>query len=908
MLVSWRWISEYVNTEGVAPADFAERFTMSVAEIEGVQTFGEGLQTVCVADVLEVSPHPAADKLRLARIDVGQQELVVVCGAPNLAVGQRLAFAPPGTTLPSGIEVRLGAIRGVESPGMLCSERDLGLSDDHGGLLVLDGCSSGPGTPLPDALELLDTLFEIDNKSITHRPDLWGHHGIAREIAALLDVPLKPLDVHGLAFADKAPVHLRVDSDSGCSRYLCARIDGVQVAPSPINLRLRLRSLGVRPISNVVDATNLAMLETGNPLHAFDARFLRDDTIIVRRASADEVITTLDEQDRPLTVADCVIADANGPVALAGIMGGADSEIRDDTSEVILEAANFDGAQIRLTSTRLGLRTESSARFEKGLDPQTARLGGLRFLKLLAQLCPEARIISQLADIGPFCDTPPAPVIVSTLASYLRSRLGVSPEELSDQWMDRTLASLGFEVARQGDLLSVTVPSFRAGRDVGIAEDLVEELGRIWGYDRVRSMAPNVPARPPVLPPLRPFERGARASLSLGARLTEVLLYAFDHEPTRARLGLAELGQDGEQLPRLGLRNAISAESTRLRRSLVPNLLAAMERNLERGTRDAEGQKGLRVGLFEIGRAFIPVVGDEGVAPDRGIPAVLEGEGKAAYVGRMGEALAEGTLAALAGATPLPWQPRRLAIAIGERLGGGADGGGGAVQPPESVTRSLYHEAVAAVQGVFAELGRLEPTVRRLSEPGSLPDAARQIAGAVDLQPTWLHPARHGAISCGDQFVGLITLIHPEIRQRLAVPAEIVLVELDLDALLSAPLVPVPGASPPRFPVMSFDLTIRCRPEIRTEALRLRLEAAAKGADAGIFEAARFIARFDGPVDDPMGRALTFRISCRHAERTLSERELGAVEKAVLAHLRDWLNEAGEVPPIALPGRPGGSQ
>ncbi len=272
----------------------------------------------------------------------------------------------------------------------------------------------------------------------------------------------------------------------------------------------------------------------------------------------------------------------------------------------------------------------------------------------------------------------------------------------------------------------------------------------------------------------------------------------------------------------------------------------------------------------------------------------------------MGPALAEGTLAAVAGASALPWQPRRLALVIGERLGGGADGGGGAMLPPDSVTRSLFLEAISAVEGVFAELRRQAPTVRRLAAPGALPEGLQRIPGAVDLAPTWLHPARHGAITCGEQFVGLITLIHPRIRQRLAVPAEMVLVELDLDAVLPAPLVDVPGGSPPRFPVMSFDLTIRSRPEVRAEDLRQRVEAAARGADVGIFEAVRFMARFDGPDDDPLGRALTFRVSCRHGERTLSERELGAVEKAVLADLRAWVEASGDTPPVALPGRAGG--
>ena len=905
MLVSWRWISEYVDTRGVDPHAFAERFTMSVAEIDAVHDFGRGLNGVVVADVLEVTPHPGADKLRLARLDIGSGELVVVCGAPNLAAGQRLAFAAVGVTLASGLEIRAGRIRGVDSPGMLCSERDLGLSDDHGGLLVLDGCMAPAGTALTDAVAAVDTLYEIDNKSITHRPDLWGHHGIAREIAALLDKPLGPLDIEGLQFAAVDPVALQVADDSGCTRYLCAKLSGVTIAPSPVDLRLRLRSLGVRPISNVVDATNLAMLETGNPLHAFDARSLRGGAIVVRRARADEQITTLDGQPRSLQTADCVIADAEGPVALAGIMGGADSEIRDDTAQVILEAASFDGATIRRTSTRQGLRTESSARFEKGLDPDAARLGALRFLKIVSHLCPQAQITSRLADIGPHTSAPPAAVTIATRASYLRSRLGVTASELADAWMDRTFESLGFGVARQGDELAIAVPGFRAGRDVGIAEDLVEELGRIWGYDNVRSQPPSVPARPPHLPPLRRIERAARASLVLHSHLTEVMLYAFDHEPSRERLGLVESGPDGAALARLRMRNAISAEATRLRRSLVPNLLVALERNLERGTREAEGHKGMRIGVFEIGRAFVPVVGDESASPDAGIPAALSGAGRDAYMATMSPALAEGARAALASAHPLPWQPKRLAIAIGERLGGGADGAGGSVVPPQDITRALFAEAVAAVSAMLEELGRPAPVFARQTSPGRAPGELKSIAGAVDLTPSWLHTARHAVICCGEHRLGLITMVHPTVRQRLTVPAEVALVELDLDAIDAVPAVPVSGESPPRFPAMSFDLTIKTRADVRAEQLRGRLVAAARAADSDIYESTRFIARFDDAGDLP--RALTYRVSCRHPSRTLADSELAAVQAAVLDALQRWIEGSPGPAPIALPGHGGAS-
>lgn len=884
MYVSWRWISEYVDTTGVDPHSFAERFTLSVAEIEEVVDFGLGLDGVRVVDVKAVAPHPDADKLRLATLLTGAGEVTVVCGAPDLAVGMRAVWAPPGVTLPSGIAVRDGEIRGVPSPGMLCSERDLGLSDEHAGLLDLHGCTAPAGTPLPEAVALTDTLFEIDNKSITHRPDLWGHHGVAREVAALLSRPLRPLDTEGLQFGDADPVRLQVQPDSGCSRYLCARVADVVIAPSPIDLRLRLRAVGVRPISNAVDATNLVMLETGNPLHAFDARHVRGGAIEVRSARDQETLTTLDGQPRALLPNDCVIADAEGPVALAGIMGGLDSEIRDDTTEVILEAASFDGAAIRRTATRLGMRTESSARFEKSLDPQTARHGALRFLKLLQQLCPTARIVSRLADQGHFPAAPPAPVHIHTSATYLRARLGVDADEMSDAWMDRTLGSLGFAARRDGDQLDVIVPSFRAGRDVGIAEDLVEELGRIYGYDHIRSTPPDVPARPPHLPPLKKLQRAVRASLVLDARLTEVMLYSFDFEPFRERCGLVERGPGGDPLPRLRLKNAISAEATQLRRSLAPGILAAMERNLERGTRAGEGAKGLRVGLFELGRVFVPVTDAERAHPaiDPGVPQVLLGPEREAYLGQMDAALAEGAEAARLGATPLPWQPTRLCVAVGERLGGGA----AALTPPAELTRDLFGEVVGAIESLVADLGLPPLSLRAMSRPGQAQAGAVRIPGAVDLDTSWVHPARHAEIVCGGQHLGLVTMIHPELRRRLQVPVELALAEIDLDALLAVSALVVVGREPPRFPATSFDITVRARSRVRAEDLRACIETAARAHAGDDLESARFVAVYEDPHAADHPRALTFRVTCRRDEGTLSERDLQGVEAAVIEGLQ----------------------
>ena len=705
MLVSWRWISQWVDTSGVDPIAFAGRFTCTVAEIDHVLTVGQGLERVLVADVLAVVPHPNADKLRLATVDLGSEQVTVVCGAPDLRVGMRVPFVPPGVTLPSGIAVRDGEVRGVRSPGMLASEADLGLSEDHGGLLELHGCNAPAGTALAQAVELTDVLYDVDNKAITHRPDLWGQYGMAREVAAMLGKPLAAIEL-AVTLGQGRPLDVQVDAAAPCPRYLCARIEGVTIAPSPVDLRLRLRRCGVRPISNIVDATNLVMLETGNPLHAFDARHVRGEQIRVRRALAGETLTTLDGQERVLQPSDCVIADGEGPVALAGIMGGANSEIREDTQVVILEAAAFEAPAIRKTAMRLGLRTESSARFEKALDPLLPHVAARRFLRLVLQVCPEARVVSDLADEGPYKTQPHPPVLIHTSGAYLRQRLGVTAEEMTDAWLDACLQALHFGVQRAGDLRIVTVPTFRATKDVRIAEDLVEELGRHYGYQRIRSQPPLIPARPPHTSPLRQLERDARQVLVHAAGLTEALLYGFDHEGDRQRLGLAEPGRQ-----RLGVRNTIANDMKHLRRNLAPNLIAAVERNLQQGDGQQAPREGLTIGLFEIGRAFVPVpagalTAAEERAIDLGIPDVLRQaalgldlEAQQTYLARMDPDMRLSVEEARDRATPLPWQPMRLGIALGVRLGGGAEGSK-ASRPPLSVTQDVFARVVGALQAV----------------------------------------------------------------------------------------------------------------------------------------------------------------------------------------------------------------
>ena len=482
-------------------------------------------------------------------------------------------------------------LQGQLSQGMIASESELDLGDDHSGILVLEGAPA-VGTSLTELFPIEDTLFEIDNKSLTHRPDLWGHRGIAREVAALLGRPLRPLNSE-VTFTSDRPLDIQVSDASACPRYMAFTMDGVSIDPSPRWLSLLLHRVGVRSINNVVDATNFVMLDLGNPLHAFDRRQVKGDAIRVRRAGSGEVFTTLDEHDRTLDGDDLLICDGERPVALAGIMGGQNSGVVDDTTQIVLEAATFDPAVVRFTSQKLGLRSDSSSRFEKSLDPRLPEDAARAFAALVMELCPGASLTSALQDVA-------APLPESTTIDLrldrVERRLGLA---LPEARVREILTGLEFQL---GDTvegkITVIVPTYRATKDVAIEMDLIEEVGRVFGYDNIPSQPPSITLGRPHPNQRKRFERSARAYLSKVAGLDEVMTYSFAFDPLLERIGAVPTD-------RLSLRNAISAEMPSLRTTLGPNLLGVLEKN-ER-TLDA-------ISVYEVGRVFVP---RDGALPDQ---------------------------------------------------------------------------------------------------------------------------------------------------------------------------------------------------------------------------------------------------------------------------------------------------
>ncbi len=593
MKISFNWIKELVALPvGVGADDVARRLTLGGLEVESIERAGREVTGVRIAEVRAVRPHPGAEKLRIVRLAVvesgegdGEGD-EVVCGAPNVpGPGGRVAWAAPGATLPGGLKLGRKELRGFDSPGMICSERELGIGDGVDGILILS-TDAPVGADLAAFLGIPDDIFEVN--VTPNRADALSHAGIAREVAALFGVPWRlPAPGEAALWAGGTggeSVTVEISDAGACPRYQASVIRGLRVGPSPLAVRMRLASCGVRAISNLVDVTNYVMLETGHPLHAFDLDKLQGG-IVVRRAAAGEGMRTLDGVDRKLDAADVVIADARGPVALAGVMGGATSEVTATTNNVLLESATFDPRAVRRTAKRLGLHSEASHRFERGVDAVGVPAAGARAAVLMAQL-------GGGHIVGAPVDRYVAPAPIRKVSLSIATLARIAGFDIPADVAAGKLRGIEIAVEARGDALVATVPTFRP--DITIEEDLVEEVMRLVGYDQA-------PARLPAggkAPEPNPEDLADRARDVLCAMgLHEVATWAFLPRAALAALGDPQLGEA------IAVRNPISSDYELMRTSLIPGLAEAARRNLARGVAD--------VGLFEVGPVVRPVPGDE---------------------------------------------------------------------------------------------------------------------------------------------------------------------------------------------------------------------------------------------------------------------------------------------------------
>ncbi len=576
MRVPLSWLREYVAID-VPARELAARLATSTCEVEriwhrGVPDVDGNLGHFLIGRVLEVASHPNADRVRLCQVDVGEPELrQIVCGAWNFEAGATVCVVLPGGVLPSGLRIEQRKVRGERSDGMILSEQELELGQDQSGIIVLPEPAE-PGTPLGDLFALGEEVLEVEVTG--NRPDLLAVHGLAREVAALFGLELAPPPGAEPERAGDEPLDIRIDDPDGCPVYIGRLFRGVKIGPSPPWLRARLFASGLRPISNVVDVTNYVMHALGSPLHVFDHASLSGGRIVVRRAVSGEQITTLDGNLRRLQPSDLVIADADRPVALAGIMGGLDTEVGDGSTDVLLEAANFEPVGILRSSERLGLRTDGSNRWEKGVDPYLAESAARLASELIVELsgCRWAGEADVRAEL-------PSPPVVRLRPERADAINGVST---SPERQREILERLGFDVA---DDWQVTVPTWRA-RDVTREIDLIEEIAR-FELDRV----------PFTLPERRELFGRLTREQRVRREIEEVLLGCGLSETYTPSLVRADSSPDGLALPA-----PLTAEHAALRTSLLPSLVDAARRNLDAGAGKVE--------LFEIARVYLPAPGN----------------------------------------------------------------------------------------------------------------------------------------------------------------------------------------------------------------------------------------------------------------------------------------------------------
>ncbi len=583
MRVSLNWLKDYVNLS-LSVDDLADLLTMSGLEVEAKEPLGRSLEEVVAARVLSVRAHPKADTLWLCDVEAGRGAVQVVCGAPNLRVGMMTPMALPGTKLPGGVEVKESRIRGEASVGMLLAEDEMGLTEDHTGVMVLPE-SLSPGTPVAQALALEDWALEIG--LTPNRPDCACVIGIAREIAALTKGKLRKPAIR-FRESDRrieTLTSVTLDDPEGCPRYAAGMVCGFELKPSPFWMRYRLHVSGIRGISNVVDVTNYVLLEMGQPLHAFDYDRLKENRIVVRKAGEGEVFTTLDGKTHTMNKDNLMICDGQRPVALAGVMGGLNSEIFSESKNVLIESAFFDPITIRRSSKRLGLSTEASYRFERGVDIDGAVPALRRAMMLISELA-GGEVIQGIIDNYP---APRRPREIDLRVDKTNRFLGT---ELSRETMGSYLQALELEVHPSGEnVLRVKVPCFRV--DLTRDWDLMEEVARMEGYDNIA--VTNPPIRPSDEKEAPEVTTGDRVrEIMVGLGFSEVISFSFIAPESADFLGAEK---DSALRCFVPLLNPLTVDQSVMRTSLMPGLLSAVKTNLSYGEKDLK--------LFEWGRIFI---------------------------------------------------------------------------------------------------------------------------------------------------------------------------------------------------------------------------------------------------------------------------------------------------------------
>lgn len=818
MRVPYGWLTDYCDPSA-EPRELAEQMAMTGTEVERVVTLGPASgDGFVIGKVLAVEGHPDADRLNVCRVDTGDSERTIVCGAPNVAAGQSVVVALPGAVMPGGMEIRQAKLRGVESNGMICSERELELGEGHEGILVLDGAPV-PGTPAADVLPLAEPVLELE--VTPNRTDCFGIYGVAREAHAISGASLAP------APWDGGPIGPGVGSEAGdverlgdsvagessaeririvvqdadlCPRFTARGYSGVRVGPSPLWLRTRLIAAGLRPISNVVDITNYVMWLTGQPMHAYDLDLVPEGELVVRRAEKGEKVTALDGNEYELDESMVAVADRNGLAGIGGLMGGSVSEVSEKTTTVLMEAANWNGPNILKTSRSLSLRSEASARFEKQLHPDLTLRAQAVAARLMVAIC-GAEPMSGLVDVGgPAPEREPIRLRSGRVGRILGLEIGVDRQQ-------EALEMLGFGVERDGDDLLVTVPPDRH-YDITREIDLVEEVGRISDLDRnLPATLPSGSGRPGGLSRQQALQRRAEDSMR-EVGFDETVGWSFTDPGETVRL---RLGEDDPRSGGVKLANPLSEDQSVMRTVLVGSLLEVARRNLSRGAD--------RVALFESGRVYLPS-GEFGPGP-------LGGD----FPGRT---------------RPPSNEPQHLcALAVG-------------AMEPDS------WQGTAATAGFFSLKGVLEHLVAGLGVVARV----ERVKGSPP-EP-FLHPGKSGDVLVGGVRIGWIGEIHPLVAADYSLESAVAF-EISLAELLDAsPLGEEAYRDFTSFPPVDRDLAIVVGADVPASEVTGAIERSAGDLLTGVsvFDV------YTGQGVPEGEKSLALRLRFRTSDRTLSDEEV----------------------------------
>ena len=585
MFLSMNWIGDFVDLSGLDRKSLIRNFTLSTAEVEDIIEKGSDISGIVVAKILSVENHPESKKLHLLKVDKGDEVVDIVCGAPNVREGMKVALATVGGRV-GEITIAPRTLAGYTSYGMCCSEAELGISEDHSGLIEI--FEDVPlGTDIKSVYDIDDIIFEVDNKSLTNRPDLWSHYGIAREFATITGRELRSPELVELSkFDTLPPVQVDVKATELCYRYSAIKVENVTRKISPVNMRIRLYYCGSRAINFLADLTNYVMMELGQPMHAFDNA--KVDKIEVQTFESGLKFQTLDGTVRNIDENMLMITSGDEPVAIAGVMGGEASKIDDNTSSLLLESATFDGVSVRKTTTRLGLRTDASQRYEKMLDPELCKTATARLLAILRECDAGAKVISSYTDV--YAKRYPT-ITLEFDKRYVDRYTGI---DISTDRIVKTLTSLGFAVENEGDSFKVVVPSWRATKDVTIKADIIEEITRIYGYDNFDVFTAESPLLPVRKEVLKSEEDRMKDLLVKSFRMHEVHSYIWSDIQKNRELGI-------NTPENVRIINAQTPDHAIIRVSMIPTLLSFVKENKTYND---------NFGIFEIGHTVCGLKAD----------------------------------------------------------------------------------------------------------------------------------------------------------------------------------------------------------------------------------------------------------------------------------------------------------